>query len=112
MSNFRVNLPLKDAADIVSEYVRREGLSTTCVGSYSKVSPDGRGVVMFVFDKYFMRVSSRASLTVILENLDGVTSVYSVGAGGGKGALFDFDWGAGDSFASLVEHALEGYIIR
>ena len=111
MNAFYVNLPPSAAANMIHQYVSSNGASTTCVGSYNRMSPEGRETILLVFEKYFMRTSSRASLSVIIENLSGTTAVYSIGSGGGTGALFSFDWGAGDSFANLVTEALRGYIM-
>lgn len=111
MANITVNLLPRDAADIIKGYVLNEGMSTECVGAYGNITPDGREAIMLVFEKYFMRTSSRASLSIIIENLSGPTRVYSAGSGGGKSALFSFDWGAGDSFSNLVERSLKNYII-
>ena len=111
MAHLIVSLSPREAADAISQYVLREGVSTQCVGTYGNISPEGRESIMLVFEKYFMRNSSRASLSVMVENLSGQTCVYSVGSGGGKNALFSFDWGAGDSFAGLPAKAMEPYTV-
>lgn len=111
MANLTVNLSPRETANIIEEYVLNSGMSTKCVGTYSNASPDGRAIIMLVFEKYFMRNSSRASLSVIIENISGKTVVYSVGSGGGQGAIFGFDWGAADSFSSLVDEALRNYVV-
>jgi len=111
MANINVNISVKDAVETVKNYIENNGISTECVGSYSNYTSSGQEVAMLVFEKYFMRTSNRASLSVIIENLNGRTSVCSIGSGGGQNALFSFDWGAADSFAGLVEKALKKYII-
>ncbi len=104
-----VSLGPKEAADIVRAEVARSGLSVECVSDYMAESPDGHVVVTLVFEKYFMRNSSRVSLTVTLHNLYGLTTVYATGSGGGQGALFSFDWGASTSMENTVACALERY---
>ena len=56
-----------------------------------------------------MRASNRVSLTVHISKDNGMTRTYSVGSGGGEGALFSFDWGAAEKFASIVVDILKGY---
>ncbi len=62
---------------------------------------------LLVFDKYYMRNSSRASLTVTVFGSDASVAVDAVGSGGGQGALFKFDWGAGDQFVQVVQDVLQ-----
>jgi len=111
MTRLIVNLSPKSAAEIITDYVLKNGVSTQCVGTYSNRSSDQNEVIMLVFEKFFMRNSSRASLSVIIENIGGRTVVGSVGSGGGQGAIFNFDWGAGDSFSNLVNKALNRYLV-
>ena len=112
MKQFAVSIGPDEAAKITWDYVVSSGLSVEGVGNYRQVGPDGRAVVFLVFEKYFMRTSSRASLSVVIENITGITNVCFVGSGGGQNALFGFDWGAGGSFESLVEDSLARYVLR
>ena len=111
MINIKVSINPFQAASIVEKHVASSGISAELIDRYTSVSPDGRQIAVLVFEKYFMRNSSRASLTVTFEDLRGECSVHAVGSGGGQGTLFKFDWGAGDSFENDVEDALEKYII-
>ncbi len=110
MDNIDMNVSLSphQAADIVTSAVTQGSLSAELVDSYTA---DGNGVtcVTLVFDKYFMRNSSRASLSVTIENLKGFTHVHAAGSGGGQGALWNFDWGAGSRFTRDVADALAQY---
>jgi len=64
-------------------------------------------VAVRVYDKYFMRNSSRASLTLtVVGNGDEVT-VSAIGAGGGTGALFNFSLGAESELVELVQRIVE-----
>jgi len=105
----RVKLSPSDAANILKAYVIRSGLSNEKTGSHYSRSSDGREAIMMVFEKYYIRNSSRASLSVMIDDLQGFTSVYAIGSGGGQNVLFKFDWGASDNFERLVEKALEDY---
>lgn len=110
MYNFLVNIHPSGAANIIEEYVAKSGFSTTCIDRYHKQYNE-KTVIVLIFEKYFMRNSSQASLTVTIENLNGVTSVHAVGSGGSQNVLFNFDWGASDSFEGLVRDALRGFIM-
>ena len=70
---------------------------------------NGATVHMLVFDKYYMRNSSRASLTVLVLENGGTVFVDAVGSGGSQGALFNFSWGAEENFISIVADILSGY---
>jgi hypothetical protein len=65
-----------------------------------------------IFEKYFMRVSNRVALVVLINNLNGETQVTSVATGSSQGMIFNFDWGAADDFAVSVREIFEDYIIR
>ena len=63
-----------------------------------------------IFEKYYMRAGNRVALVVLVNNLNGKTEVTSVATGSSQGMLFNFDWGAADSFADSVKRVLESYI--
>jgi hypothetical protein len=111
MNQIIVRLSPSEAANVVYEFVNNAGITTECVASYNNISQDGREVVFLVFEKYYMRNSSRASLSVVFENINGQTVVGYSGSGGGESAIFKFDWGAKDNFANLVMEALGNYRI-
>ena len=73
---------------------------------------NGRYYATLVFEKYFMRVSNRVALVVLVNNLSGKTVVKSVATGSSQGMIFNFDWGAADDFADNVRDILEDYIIE
>ena len=106
--DIRVKLSPVDTVNLLEEHIIRGALSAEQVDKYQ-----AGDFYVLVFDKYFMRVSSRASLTVVVHpDGNGVSAVHSVGSGGGTGVLFgSFDWGAGGSFEGSVEKALESYIV-
>ncbi len=61
-----------------------------------------------VFEKYYMRSSNRASLTVALTSKNDEIVVDAIGAGGGQGVFFRFSWGAEEDFVSSIENILSG----
>lgn len=112
MDTIAVTLTPSDAAEVVMREVTSSGVSVECVGMYRNDSGDGREVVMLVFEKYFMRNSSRASLSVVIENLTGTTWVGASGSGGGQSSHSTFDWGSGAEFSASVTQALKPYEAR
>ena len=111
MITLNVNLNPSDAARVVSSYIEKSGFTNETTGQHQSSSQDGKEAIMLVFEKYFMRNSSRASLSVMIENLKGYTTVHATGSGGGQMTFFRFDWGASDSFENLVAKALNDYRI-
>lgn len=98
-----------DASRIESllEYQLQErSNSCTLVDCIRRNTPTTSLCVM-VFDKYFWRNSSRASLTVVISGNRDVVCVDAIGSGGGNGALFRISWGAESDFAQQVADILE-----
>lgn len=111
MINLRVSCGPEQAADLLERGVCNSGMSVECVDRYMSGADDGHVAIVLVFEKYFMRNSSRASLTVTVDNLSGRTCVHAIGSGGGQGSIFRFDWGASDNFESSVEDSLREYSV-
>lgn len=108
MNEFTVKITPFEATNIIVDQIVNGSLSGKLLDKYILNEKNFECVVL-VFEKYFMRNSNRASLTVTLSNNGGVTTVRSVGSAGGHGAFFGFDWGAADNFANSVEIALKKY---
>ena len=58
---------------------------------------DGAGMDLLVFEKYFMRSGSYASLTISVTGDDRSCYVDVIGAGGGTG-IFNISWGSEEDF--------------
>lgn len=96
----------KALAKIIIDEVQAAGVTNNLVGSKIRET-DGVTVVLLVFEKYYMRASNRASLSVMIaEDGNGFVTIDAVGAGGGQGAVFSFSWGAEDSFVGLLQRIL------
>jgi hypothetical protein len=73
---------------------------------------NGRYQGVLIFEKYFMRVSNRVALVVLVDNLSGKTKVTSVATGSANGILFSFDWGASNDFAYSIKMILKNHILE
>ena len=69
---------------------------------------NGCEMLVRVYDKYFMRNSSRASLTVAMISNKDNDEIYvsAIGSGGGTGVFLRLDWGAENNLVYLVEDSL------
>jgi len=67
--------------------------------------------ILLVFEKYYIRSSNRASLTVMLTEMGDLVNVDAVGSGGGQGPIIKFSWGAEEDFVDVVRRVLieKGY---
>lgn len=99
---------LSGISSMLSERIQSSAMSCQLIDSVQRNLGSTQMVVM-VFEKYFMRSSNRASLTVVVTEQDGSVFVDAIGAGGGQGAIFRFSWGAEESFVGTVENILRGY---
>lgn len=108
--NFNVKLGLKEAVELLDKGIV-EGSITGVRVDYHVVNIDeNHAMIVLVYEKHFYRAGNRLTLTVTLNNINDVTNVHSIGAGGGEG-LFRFDWGASDSFTNSPREILGRYII-
>lgn len=104
--SFRVRISPEEALNLVKENEDADLV-------YEEMNDLGNGYCIgtLVFEKYFMRVSNRAALVVIADNIQGVTDVRAVATGSSQGMIFNFDWGAADAFSGSVEDILREYIV-
>jgi len=72
---------------------------------------DEKEIAILVFQKFFFRNNSTATLTVTVDNFSGVTAVKCISSGNGEG-FFDIGWGAGTSFMKPIRKKLESNIIE
>jgi hypothetical protein len=67
---------------------------------------------MMVFEKYYYRAGNRASLSVMISQIDDRITVDAVSTGGSQGVLIKFNWGAESNFVGLVEKTLRNLGFR
>ncbi|KPV45539.1 DUF6054 family protein [Alicyclobacillus ferrooxydans] len=70
----------------------------------------GLEIGTLIFEKYYMRVKNRIALIVIADNFQGSTEIRAIATASSEGIIFNFDWGAGDSFLRELEGILEPYV--
>lgn len=107
---FKISIKPVEAMEKINNSILGGSISAKLIDHYERVSGEHQ-VVVFVLEKYFMRTSNRASMTVTIDNFDGVTKVHAVASGSSENVFFRFDWGAGNSFANSVEQSLVDYMI-
>lgn len=92
-------------ANILSNEIQNSALSCSIIDSVTRTAGETVFYVM-VFEKYYMRASNRASLTVVVTGNGDDVVVDAIGSGGGQGALFRFSWGAEENFVNTVSQIL------
>ena len=110
--DFYVYLSPKEAAEKVKEAVTAGLYSGEILDEYVRILPDGKEIIMVLFEKYYMRAGNRATLTFLADNLEEHTRVHLSAGGGSEGVIFRFDWGAGASFSASARDALAEYICK
>ncbi|MDO9628753.1 MAG: DUF6054 family protein [Acholeplasmataceae bacterium] len=81
--------------------IEEAGLTNALIHSIVRESSGGR-THLLVFEKWYYRNGSRASLTVMVTENDGIIMVDAIAAGGGQGLVFRFSWGAEENFVGIV----------
>lgn len=67
---------------------------------------DGVGINLLVFERYYMRTGSYASLTVAVTGDEETVYVDGIGSGGG-GGIFNISWGSESNFVERLADILE-----
>ena len=97
------------AMDVIEKFIVSGSITGKVVDRYVRKVGEYE-VVVCTLEKFYLR-SSRTTLTVTIDNFEGVTKVHAVGSGGAEGIL-PIDWGAGRSFVASVETALRYHIVE
>ena len=63
-------------------------------------------IAVRVYDKYFMRNGSRASLSLTVVGHGDELFISAIGAGGGQGIIFNFSLGAESDMVAVVEASI------
>ena len=94
-----------EIAALLTREVQSSGFTCELIDSVTRTW-GGMTFTVLVFEKYYMRTSNRASLTVVVSGANGSVAVDAIGAAGGQNALFRFSWGADENFAGVVAEIL------
>lgn len=97
---------IKEVTDTIIDEILNGSVSGDLTSEIYRGS-EGFEIILLVFEKYYMRISSRASLSVLIINNKGNITVDSVGGGAGQGPLFKMSWGAEEHFAEAIVKPLE-----
>ncbi|NQX44124.1 hypothetical protein HQN87_02170 [Paenibacillus tritici] len=99
-----------------NETLRRikEGMTQQSELLYEELNDigDGRMIGTLIYERYYFRSRNQAALVIIVDNLQGVSNVRMIPAGASQGLILKMDWGAGQSFASIVEQILADEVLK
>ena len=96
---------IEQISGLLTDKILSSGVSCELVDSSVRISGNN-SVILLVFEKYYMRASNRASLTVMLCQNEDIIYVDAIGSGGGQGPIFKFSWGTEESFVNVVADIL------
>lgn len=106
---FTVNVKPVQAAQLIFEDVELK--SKLIFEDYKVIEAVEKEIAILIFEKFFIRNNSTATLTVTIDNFGGETFVKCISSGNGEG-LFDIGWGAGKSFIKPIRNKLASNIIE
>lgn len=89
----------------LDEDIFKSGVSVNLVDKSNYQSENVKMAVR-VYDKYFMRNSSRASLSVTIIDTGTEVFISAIGAGGGSSAIFNFSLGAESELSEVVANSI------
>ncbi|WP_304508810.1 DUF6054 family protein [Anaerotignum sp.] len=96
----------KKIVEQLDEDIFKSGVSVSLVDK-SNYADENIKMAVRVYDKYFMRNSSRASLNVTIIDSGREIFISAIGAGGGNGAFFNFSWGAEGELTEVVANSIK-----
>lgn len=89
------NTSIDQTLDIIKSELPRLALSLELVDEgYIKGSSTS---YLIVYEKYYMRVKNKVSLSIMLCEVNQRTQIIAIGSGAGLG-VFSFDWGSESDF--------------
>ena len=94
-----------EIVDRLDKAILNSGMSMNFVDG-SSYSADDFQLVVRVYDKYFARIGSRASLSLAVAGHGADVLITAIGAGGGKGIIYNSSWGAEEELVSIVQQSI------
>lgn len=95
-----------DVLKVLEENISTSGISMKLVDESNYILGE-IPIAVRVYDKYYARNSSRASLSVTLAGQEDRVYISAIGSGGGQGAFFNLSWGAEDDMVDIVQNIVE-----
>jgi len=102
------NYTLDQTLNIIKEEVPKLGISLEFVDEGFIESETGL-TYLIVYEKYFMRVGNRVSLSIMVSEVKGKTQIVAIASGASQSVLFSFDWGSEDDFVSEFTRLMLSY---
>ena len=96
----------EQVVNYLQEDIKKSAMTMNLVDESSYSSGD-INIAVRVYDKYFMRNESRASLSLTVVGDGNKIFISAIGAGGGKGIFFNFSLGAEDEMVAVVQRSVE-----
>lgn len=102
------NYTLDQTLRIIKDELPKLGISLEFVDEGYIESESGL-TYLIVYEKYFMRVSNRVSLSIMLSEVKSKTQVVAIASGASQSVLFSFDWGSEEDFVSDFKRLMYDY---
>ena len=96
----------EDVVSCLQDDIRKSGMTMNLVDESNYTSGD-TNIAVRVYDKYFMRNNSRASLSLTVVGHGNDIFISAIGAGGGQCIFFNFSLGAEDDLVTVVQRSVE-----
>jgi len=106
MTTFKGQGEITEIVNYLKSGIQSSGMTNELIHSLTR-GTDAYKVYLLIFEKWYYRTSSRASLTVMITENDEHIIVDAISAGGGQGLVFRFSWGAEENFVNLVRDLLK-----
>lgn len=106
-----LGLPVAEAARVVSKLVERSGLSSRQVDCHALRQGETLLGMVLIFEKYYLRIGSRLTMTVVLEaRAEGTSVFWSVSGGTGIFGKSGDSKNAADAYSESLRESLFPYL--
>lgn len=97
----------QEVVDLLHNNIINSGATMNLVDESNFICGD-TNIAVRVYDKYFVRNESRASLSLTVAAHGSDIFISAIGAGGGRGIFFNFSLGAEENLVTIVQESIEG----
>ena len=110
-STYVLGLPVAEAARVVSRLVEHSGLSSRQVDCHALRQGETLLGMVLIFEKYYLRIGSRLTITVVLEaQAEGISVFWSVSGGTGIFGKSGDSKNAADAHSEALRESLFPYL--